>query len=93
MDLTWLAGSTAIWHDIYFGTDQAAVANETGGTFKINQPTTTYDPGALATNTTYYWRVDEIEVDKTTKHEGDVWSFTTIRPGGGIRGQYYRALV
>ena len=44
-------------------------------------------------NTTYYWRVDEIEVDKTTKHKGDVWSFTTIRPGGGIRGQYYRALV
>ena len=89
-DLTWLAGSGGIWHDVYFGTDQTAVANGTGGTFKVNQSIATYDPGTLQINTTYYWRVDEIEVDKTTKHRGDVWSFTTIRPGGGIRGQYYR---
>jgi len=89
VDLTWVAGFTAISHDVYFGTNQAVVADGTGGTFKGNQVGRTYDPGTLQTNTTYYWRVDEVEADKTTKHKGDVWSFTTIRPGGGIRGQYY----
>jgi len=35
----------------------------------------------LQLNRTYYWRVDEI--DATTTHAGDVWSFTTTRAGLG----------
>jgi hypothetical protein len=43
------------------------VAGETGDNI--------YNPGALASNTTYYWKVDEINSLGTT--EGDIWSFTT----------------
>ncbi|UCG55978.1 MAG: hypothetical protein JSU70_14030 [Phycisphaerales bacterium] len=88
--LTWTRGSTAGSHDVYFGTDQAAVAAGTGGTSKGNTLAASYDPGALAMSTTYYWRIDEIDTGGSTKHEGDVWSFTTMGVGGGIRGQYYR---
>jgi hypothetical protein len=33
-------------------------------------------PDGLVPGTTYYWRVDSIEADGTTKYEGDIWSFT-----------------
>ena len=36
---------------------------------------TTFDPGSLSQNTTYYWRIDEINGYGTTP--GGVWSFTT----------------
>jgi len=89
VDPGWTAGIGALMHDVYFGTDQEAVANGTGDTFKGTQPLLSFDPGPLAENTTYYWRVDEIEPDGTTKHDGHVWRFTTVGPGGGIEGQYY----
>jgi len=76
-DLSWSAGIGAITHDVYFGTAEADVAAGTGGTFKVNQPATTYDPGPLAMGVTYYWRIDEVEVDRTTKHKGQVWRFKT----------------
>jgi hypothetical protein len=70
-DLSWTAGSGAISHDVYFGTDSTPDSGE----FKGNQPGTTYDPGTLELNTTYYWRIDEVSGSGTTT--GDVWSFTT----------------
>jgi len=88
-DLSWAVGVTGVSHDVYFGTDENAVANGTGGTFKGNQFLRTFDPGTLAQNTTYYWRVDEVEQNGTTKHAGEVWSFTTAGPGGGIKGEYF----
>ncbi len=42
--------------------------------FKGNTTATSYDPN-LALNTTYYWRVDEVNGSENRK--GDVWSFTT----------------
>jgi len=85
-DLSWSAGATGIKHDVYFGTD---VANGTGGTLKSSQQTTkTYEPGALAQDTTYYWRIDEYD-SGGTKYPGKVWSFTTIGPSAGIRGYYF----
>ena len=88
-DLSWSAGATGIKHDVYFGTDQAAVANGTGGTLKSSQQATkTYDPGTLAQNTTYYWRIDEYD-SGGTKYPGKVWSFTTAGGGGGIKGEYF----
>jgi len=77
-DLSWAKGITAITHDVYFGTDKTAVAGGTGGTFKGNQVTTSYKPAGLANDTTYYWRIDEVEADGTTKHPGAVWSFKTV---------------
>ena len=76
--LAWTAGSGADSHDVYFGTDSTPDAGEFAG----NQTTTTYDPGPLSSNTTYYWRVDEVNPDGTTT--GDVWSFTTLGGGGGF---------
>jgi hypothetical protein len=73
-DLSWTAGSTAASHDVYFGTVEADVAN---GTFKINQKTTTFEPGPLQLGTTYYWRVDEVE-QAGTKQTGNVWRFSTM---------------
>ena len=77
-DLNWTPGSTAVTHDVYFGTDEPDVTNGTGDTFKVNQQDPTYDPGTLAKDTTYYWRIDEVESNLTTKHRGEVWSFKTL---------------
>jgi len=88
-DLAWTAGLGAATHDVYFGTDRAAVVEGAGQTFQGTLEGTSFDPGTLSENTTYYWRVDEIEADGTTRHEGNVWRFGTAGPGGGIKGQYY----
>ena len=90
--LMWASGFNASSHDVYFGTDETAVANGTGNTSKGNLPGTSYDPGPLAENTTYYWRVDEIDTSDM-KHDGQVWSFTTLGPipaGAGIKAEYYQ---
>jgi len=71
--LRWAGGLNAKLHHVYFGDDFDVVSNATGG---LPQTGTTYSPGPLAMNTTYYWRVDEF--DGTTLHTGDVWSFTTL---------------
>lgn len=66
--LSWTAGSRAISHNVYFGTSSP-------GTFRGNQAGTTFNPGTLANNTTYYWRIDEVNAFGTTT--GAVWNFTT----------------
>jgi hypothetical protein len=76
-DVSWTAGSGATSHDVYFGTDSTPDSGE----FKGNQTGTTYDPGALAASTTYYWRIDEKNAVGTTT--GAVWSFTTGTPPAG----------
>ena len=88
-DLSWIAGATGIKRDVYFGTSQTDVANGTGGTLKSSQQTMlTYDPGTLALNTTYYWRIDEYN-SGGTKFPGVVWSFTTTSGVGGLKGEYF----
>jgi hypothetical protein len=71
-DLSWTADAGATSHDVYFGTNLLPGVGE----FKGNQAGTTYDPGTLNGNTTYYWRIDEKNAGGTTT--GDVWSFTTV---------------
>ncbi len=80
VSLTWIPGYSAETHDVYLGTDKAAVTNATTSSpeFKQNQPDATYTPASLEKGTTYYWRIDEIEADGTTKHNGDTWRFTTL---------------
>jgi hypothetical protein len=85
--LSWTAGFGAKLHTVYFGDDYDTVANATGGP---PQGIVTYNPGPLELNKTYYWRVDEFEAPNT--HIGDVWSFTTAKAGGGVRGDYYRGM-
>ena len=78
--LSWSPGETAISHDVYFGTDADAVktADITSPEYKgsRNLDSESYDPGKLEWNTTYYWRIDEVE-DGDTIQKGNLWSFTT----------------
>ncbi|MCH7556865.1 MAG: hypothetical protein IIB56_05340 [Planctomycetes bacterium] len=74
--LSWKLGTTAATHDVYFGTTSPPP-------FIGNQAESSFDPGPLEMETTYYWQVNEIEADGTTVYTGDVWSFKTPRPGMG----------
>jgi regulation of enolase protein 1 (concanavalin A-like superfamily) len=77
-DLTWSGGLNAIVHYVFFGESFEDVNQAAQGT-----PTaeTSYDPGTLAFDRTYYWRVDEFDARET--YRGDVWSFRITPPGLG----------
>ncbi len=84
VSLAWLSGETAVSHDVYFGESFNDVNDGTGDTFRGNQtevffvvgfPGFPY-PDGLVPGTTYYWRIDEIEADGTTKYKGFIWSFS-----------------
>ncbi len=80
--LTWGPGDFAESHDVYFGTDEEAVRNADTSSpeYKGSRPlgSESYDPGLLEWNTTYYWRVDEINSNNPdSPWVGGVWSFTT----------------
>jgi len=83
--LQWTAGTGpgTVTHDVYFGIVQADVlaATRASPQFKQNQPGLTYSPGAvvaLSANTTYFWRIDEVDtLGGTTK--GAVWQFSTTQ--------------
>ena len=70
-------------HDVYFGEDANAVADAnttTTGVYRVRQAldATSFDPGPLEWNKTYYWRVDEVnEANPESPWKGGVWSFTT----------------
>ena len=80
--LSWKPGMGAVKHDVYFGTvpedvAQASATVDPAGVYKGRIGFNTYAVAdRLKLGETYYWRVDEIEADGTTIHEGDVWSFT-----------------
>jgi len=81
--LSWVAGGSAVSHDVYFGESFSDVYHGTGGTFRGNQLSNDFTiglpghpyPDGLVPGTTYYWRIDEVEADGVTRHRGDVWSF------------------
>jgi len=92
-DLSWQAGQGATQHDVYFSTDQAAVANRDVGALKSSaQVPTVYKPGKLAAETTYFWAVDETTMTGT-KYAGDVWRFTTTGGVGGVKGEYFNGMT
>ena len=72
IQISWAAGLDAIIHTVYFGDNYDEVSNASGGS---PQSVTTYTPGPLEIEKTYYWRVDEF--DGVTTLKGDIWSFTT----------------
>jgi hypothetical protein len=77
--LEWTAGLNVVNHDVYFGTDRAAVEAGAAETKKVDtQITTSYTPDGLEPGTTYYWRVDEVV--GATATPGAVWSFTVQPP-------------
>jgi len=86
-DLRWTAGFGSKLHHVYFGDNFDDVNNAVTG---FPQGTTTYTPGTLEYDKLYYWRIDEFDGFGTYK--GDVWSFTTTRSGGGLKGSYYKGM-
>ena len=76
-DIAWVTGQASYQHDVYFGTDEAAVAAATTASpeYKGRQTATSFDPGALNYGQNYFWRVDEI--DGSTTIGGSVWRFST----------------
>jgi len=87
VELGWSAGYGAKIHIVYFGDDFDTVSNATDGP---SLGTTTYNPGTLELEKTYYWRIDEYDGFETLK--GDVWSFTITSNTGGIRADYYEGM-
>jgi hypothetical protein len=74
VDLQWVGGdpnpSDTITYDVYFGTSY------TPPKITDNQTSTLYDPGVLAYNTTYYWKIISWD-NHGAITVGDLWSFTT----------------
>lgn len=70
-DLNWMAGTFGWSHDVYFGTSSPPP-------FVGNQTSTIFDTGTMDYNTTYYWRIDE--VNPTGMTAGSIWHFTTAPP-------------
>jgi hypothetical protein len=77
--LAWRTGKSAFMHDVYFGENEADVTAGTGDTFQVTTPVAAFSPVGMKTDTTYYWRVDEIDMTNN-KIPGPVWKFTTLPP-------------
>jgi len=80
--LSWSPGEAAASHEVYFGTDKEVVRDadtsspEYKGTRDLGSES--YDPGKLEWESTYYWRVDEVNnANPDSPWIGPVWSFTT----------------
>ncbi len=77
--LTWTAGPVAASHDVYVGTNPEPGAAD----LVASQTETSFVVEALAEETTYYWRIDDIELapepndpNAVLVHTGEVMSFT-----------------
>ncbi|MHC4571635.1 MAG: LamG-like jellyroll fold domain-containing protein, partial [Planctomycetota bacterium] len=75
--LRWTPGTHATSHDVYFGPDFGDVndADTSSPEYMGNQYDNSFSPSGLEKDTTYYWRIDEVNGLDTRR--GDVWSFTT----------------
>jgi uncharacterized repeat protein (TIGR01451 family) len=88
LNLTWCPGHFAAdvnGHEVYFGTNFNDVndANNSwpiGGVYKgeVNNPSYPLPLGSLDKDTTYYWRIDDVNTaHPDLRWRGGVWSFTT----------------
>ena len=66
--LSWQPGLCATSHNVFFGSSDPPP-------FVIEQNNATFEPGPLSCDTTYYWRIDEVNPYGTTT--GAIWTFTT----------------
>ena len=77
-DLAWTAGAQSDSHDVYFGTGLPLGPED----FRDNTANDFYDPGPLTADTTYYWRVDEVNAEGSVR--GCTWSFRTASDTPGF---------
>jgi len=81
VDLAWSPGAKAKSHDVYLGISFNDVNNSNrdnplGVLIKQDHDANTYEPGTLQFDTTYFWRIDEVNGVDIWK--GDVWTFETM---------------
>ena len=70
--LDWRAGRGATSHQVLLGTDAETLA------VVETVADSTYDPGVLDLDTTYYWQINEVsEAEAAGVWEGRTWSFAT----------------
>jgi hypothetical protein len=74
--LTWQPAKTAVAHRLYLGTSAEAVAAATPDSpeFKGAAPSASFMPKGLNHLDGYYWRVDEVDAQKSVT-TGEVWHF------------------
>lgn len=81
--LSWSPGDLAVKHDVYFSTvfvDVNTGTDPNSGAGQGRQTATTFDPGTLSLNTTYYWRIDEVNNNHPdSPWRGDVLNFKVKR--------------
>jgi parallel beta-helix repeat protein/predicted outer membrane repeat protein len=67
--LSWVSDPNAAIYEVYFGTNEQPP-------FIQKQYETVFDPSPLEPNTTYYWRIDEID-SSLNRVTGNTWMFLT----------------
>jgi len=72
MTLEWSGPEGAVSHMVYLSTDETVDESDF-----LAETQMALHFADLATGTTYYWRVDEVQADGTVT-EGDVWIFATL---------------
>jgi hypothetical protein len=87
--LTWKPGPYAASHDVYIGdnfddvnegTSRTFVDNRTKDLLVVGFPGFPF-PEGLDPETTYYWRVDEVnDAHPASPWKGDIWSFFVLLP-------------
>jgi hypothetical protein len=74
--LDWTAGREADTHDVYVSADEQSVIDGTTHVATVTEAS--YGPLALDLDTTYYWKVNEVnEAEAPSTWESTIWSFTT----------------
>ena len=92
--LAWRADDKAVSHNVYFSDnkDEVNVATMSDVAFQKNQTELIYRIDGLNTNSSYYWRIDEVKADGSVT-QGDVWTFRLAHlsfPGAEGYGRFAR---
>ncbi|HUT28866.1 MAG TPA: LamG domain-containing protein, partial [Sedimentisphaerales bacterium] len=74
VNLVWWPGNYAASHNVYFGTSWEDVNSMSDPCATTNPGDENYNPGILELESSYYWRIDEVNGPNTWK--GPVWRFT-----------------
>jgi len=75
--LSWVAGSNATSHQVYFGYNSNAVATASTNSpeYRGSFTSASFAPSTLAASGRFYWRVDELAGTNATA--GPIWTFAT----------------
>ncbi|MFC1761779.1 LamG-like jellyroll fold domain-containing protein [Planctomycetota bacterium] len=85
--LSWIPGAFVQTHDVYFGEDvndvnDATIGNPLGAQVTLGLDVNSLPLDRLDFDTTYYWRVDEVNAPSNPgMYKGNVWSFV-VEPEG-----------